>query len=108
MTTTPPTASPTSPAHTAAVTVGVVMGSNSDWDTMQHAVQILQQFGIAYEARVVSAHRMPDALFAYAEVALARRLQAIIAGAVGPAHLPGLLAANTPVPVLRVPLASKH
>ena len=112
MTTTPPTASPTSPAHTAplgaAVTVGVVMGSNSDWDTMQHAVQILQQFGIAYEARVVSAHRMPDALFDYAEMALGRGLQAIIAGAGGAAHLPGMLAAKTTVPVLGVPVASKH
>ncbi len=112
MTTTPPTASPTSPAHTAApgapVTVGVVMGSNSDWDTMQHAVQILQHFGIAYEARVVSAHRMPDALFDYAESALGRGLQAIIAGAGGAAHLPGMLAAKTTVPVLGVPVASKH
>jgi 5-(carboxyamino)imidazole ribonucleotide mutase len=112
MTTTPPTASPTSPAHTVApgtpVTVGVVMGSNSDWETMQHAVHILQQFGIAYEARVVSAHRMPDALFAYAETALGRGLQAIIAGAGGAAHLPGMLAAKTTVPVLGVPVASKH
>ena len=100
------------PAHTAApgapVTVGVVMGSNSDWETMQHAVQILQQFGVAYEARVVSAHRMPDALFAYAEAAAGRGLQAIIAGAGGAAHLPGMLAAKTCVPVLGVPVASKH
>jgi 5-(carboxyamino)imidazole ribonucleotide mutase len=112
MTTTPPTASPASPAHTAArgapVTVGVVMGSNSDWDTMQHAVHILQQFGIAYDASVVSAHRMPDALFDYAESALGRGLQAIIAGAGGAAHLPGMLAAKTTVPVLGVPVASKH
>jgi 5-(carboxyamino)imidazole ribonucleotide mutase len=104
-----------SPAHTAhtvatgaPVTVGVVMGSNSDWETMQHAVQILQQFGVAYEARVVSAHRMPDALFAYAEAAAGRGLQAIIAGAGGAAHLPGMLAAKTCVPVLGVPVASKH
>lgn len=88
--------------------VGVVMGSSSDWDTMQHAVQILQQFGIAHEARVVSAHRMPDDLFAYAEHAAGRGLQAIIAGAGGAAHLPGMLAAKTCVPVLGVPVASKH
>ena len=84
------------------------MGSSSDWDTMQHAVQILQQFGIGFEARVVSAHRMPDAMFAYAESAAARGLKAIIAGAGGAAHLPGMLAAKTTVPVLGVPVASKH
>ena len=88
--------------------VGVVMGSSSDWDTMQHAVQILQQFGVACEARVVSAHRMPDDLFTYAELAAGRGLQAIIAGAGGAAHLPGMLAAKTTVPVLGVPVASKH
>ena len=88
--------------------IGVVMGSSSDWDTMQHAVQILQQFGIGYEARVVSAHRMPDDMFAYAESALGRGLRAIIAGAGGAAHLPGMLAAKTTVPVLGVPVASKH
>jgi 5-(carboxyamino)imidazole ribonucleotide mutase len=88
--------------------VGVVMGSSSDWDTMQHAVQILQQFGVAHEASVVSAHRMPDDLFAYAEAAAGRGLQAIIAGAGGAAHLPGMLAAKTTVPVLGVPVASKH
>ena len=88
--------------------VGVVMGSSSDWDTMQHAVQILQHFGIAHDARVVSAHRMPDDLFAYAELAAGRGLQAIIAGAGGAAHLPGMLAAKTIVPVLGVPVASKH
>ena len=88
--------------------VGVVMGSSSDWETMQHAVQILQQFGVAHEARVVSAHRMPDDLFAYAEQASGRGLQAIIAGAGGAAHLPGMLAAKTIVPVLGVPVASKH
>lgn len=91
-----------------APVVGVVMGSSSDWDTMQHAVQILQQFGVAHEARVVSAHRMPDDLFAYAELAAGRGLQAIIAGAGGAAHLPGMLAAKTTVPVLGVPVASKH
>jgi 5-(carboxyamino)imidazole ribonucleotide mutase len=92
----------------ADVQVGVVMGSSSDWDTMQHAVQILEQFGVAFEARVVSAHRMPDDMFAYAEAATARGLKAIIAGAGGAAHLPGMLAAKTPVPVLGVPVASKH
>lgn len=90
------------------VQVGVVMGSNSDWDTMAQATQILQQFGIAYEARVVSAHRMPDDMFAYAEAAADRGLRAIIAGAGGAAHLPGMLAAKTTVPVLGVPVASRH
>ncbi len=84
------------------------MGSSSDWDTMQHAVHILQQFGIPYEARVVSAHRMPDDMFAYADTAVGRGLKAIIAGAGGAAHLPGMLAAKTTVPVLGVPVASKH
>ncbi|MCF8167448.1 MAG: 5-(carboxyamino)imidazole ribonucleotide mutase [Rhodoferax sp.] len=88
--------------------IGVVMGSSSDWDTMQHAVQILQQFGISHEARVVSAHRMPDDMFAYAETAVERGLRAIIAGAGGAAHLPGMLAAKTTVPVLGVPVASRH
>ena len=88
--------------------IGVVMGSSSDWDTMQHAVEILSQFGIAYEAQVVSAHRMPDDMFAYAESAAERGLQAIIAGAGGAAHLPGMLAAKTPVPVLGVPVPSRH
>ena len=90
------------------IQIGVVMGSSSDWDTMQHAVHILQQFGIAHEARVVSAHRMPDDMFAYAEAAVGRGLTAIIAGAGGAAHLPGMLAAKTTVPVLGVPVASKH
>src|SRR5438128_3590633 len=88
--------------------IGVVMGSSSDWETLQHAVQILQEFGIAHEARVVSAHRMPDDMFAYAEGAAARGLKAIIAGAGGAAHLPGMLAAKTTVPVLGVPVASRH
>ncbi|MBP6780411.1 MAG: 5-(carboxyamino)imidazole ribonucleotide mutase [Ottowia sp.] len=88
--------------------VGVVMGSSSDWDTMQHAVQILEQFGVPHEARVVSAHRMPDDMFAYAEAAAGRGLKAIIAGAGGAAHLPGMLAAKTVVPVLGVPVASRH
>ena len=108
MTTSRTPASAHTPAPGARVSVGVVMGSNSDWETMQHAVQILQHFGVAYEARVVSAHRMPDALFAYAEAAAGRGLQAIIAGAGGAAHLPGMLAAKTCVPVLGVPVASKH
>jgi 5-(carboxyamino)imidazole ribonucleotide mutase len=90
------------------IQIGVVMGSSSDWDTMQHAVHILQQFGIAHEARVLSAHRMPDDMFAYAEAAVGRGLMAIIAGAGGAAHLPGMLAAKTTVPVLGVPVASKH
>ena len=87
--------------------IGVVMGSSSDWDTMQHAVQILQQFGIAHDARVVSAHRMPDDMFAYAQSAAERGLQAIIAGAGGAAHLPGMIAAKTVVPVLGVPVQTK-
>jgi 5-(carboxyamino)imidazole ribonucleotide mutase len=87
--------------------IGVVMGSSSDWDTMQHAVQILQQFGIPHDARVVSAHRMPDDMFTYAETAAARGLQAIIAGAGGAAHLPGMIAAKTVVPVLGVPVQTK-
>ncbi|HQC86693.1 MAG TPA: 5-(carboxyamino)imidazole ribonucleotide mutase, partial [Rhodoferax sp.] len=89
------------------IQIGVVMGSSSDWDTMQHAVQILQQFGIGFEAKVVSAHRMPDDMFAYAESAAQRGLKAIIAGAGGAAHLPGMLAAKTTVPVLGVPVQSK-
>jgi 5-(carboxyamino)imidazole ribonucleotide mutase len=90
------------------ICIGVVMGSSSDWDTMQHAVMILRQFDIAHEARVVSAHRMPDDLFAYAEAAAGLGLRAIIAGAGGAAHLPGMLAAKTTVPVLGVPVASRH
>ena len=90
------------------IQIGVVMGSSSDWDTMQHAVAILQQFGIAFEAQVVSAHRMPDDMFRYAEAAAERGLKAIIAGAGGATHLPGMIAAKTPVPVLGVPVASRH
>lgn len=92
----------------SSVQIGVVMGSSSDWDTLQHAVQILQEFGVGHEARVVSAHRMPDDMFAYAAGAAARGLVAIIAGAGGAAHLPGMLAAKTTVPVLGVPVPSKH
>ena len=88
--------------------VGVIMGSSSDWDTMQHATQILDEFGVNHEARVVSAHRMPDDMFAYAESAAQRGLQAIIAGAGGAAHLPGMVAAKTTVPVLGVPVPSRH
>ena len=91
-----------------SIQIGVVMGSSSDWETMQHAVAILQQFGIAHEAQVVSAHRMPDDMFAYAEAAAGRGLKAIIAGAGGAAHLPGMIAAKTVVPVLGVPVASRH
>jgi 5-(carboxyamino)imidazole ribonucleotide mutase len=92
----------------AAPSVGLVMGSDSDWDVMQHAARELDAFGVAYEARVVSAHRTPDAMFAYAEEALARGLRAIIAGAGGAAHLPGMLAAKTTVPVLGVPVPSRY
>ncbi len=88
--------------------VGVVMGSSSDWDIMRQAAQILTDFGIPFEAKVVSAHRMPDEMFDYAEQAHARGLKAIIAGAGGAAHLPGMLAAKTTVPVLGVPVPSKH
>lgn len=87
--------------------VGIVMGSDSDWPTMQAAAVMLKEFGISFEARVVSAHRTPDLLFEYAEMAGARGLQAIIAGAGGAAHLPGMLAAKTVVPVLGVPVQSK-
>jgi len=89
------------------ISVGVVMGSDSDWPTMQAAAVILKDFGVAFEARVVSAHRTPDLLFEYAETASARGLKAIIAGAGGAAHLPGMLAAKTTVPVLGVPVQSK-
>ena len=92
----------------APTVVGVVMGSSSDWDTLRVATEILAEFGVPHEARVVSAHRMPDAMFAYAEAAVGRGLKAIIAGAGGAAHLPGMLAAKTTVPVLGVPVASRH
>ncbi len=93
--------------QTKQIRVGLVMGSKSDWDTMQHAAAILQQFDIAHEQKVVSAHRTPDLLFEYAEQAEVRGLQAIIAGAGGAAHLPGMLAAKTAVPILGVPVQSK-
>ena len=88
--------------------VGVVMGSDSDWDIMRHAAAQLDAFGIGYEARVVSAHRMPDDMFEYAEDALPRGLRCIIAGAGGAAHLPGMLASKTTVPVLGVPVPSRY
>jgi len=88
--------------------IGIVMGSSSDWETMKQAAEILTEFSVPFEARVVSAHRMPDEMFAYAEAAADRGLKAIIAGAGGAAHLPGMLAAKTTVPVLGVPVASRH
>ncbi|HXC60967.1 MAG TPA: 5-(carboxyamino)imidazole ribonucleotide mutase [Steroidobacteraceae bacterium] len=87
--------------------VGIIMGSASDWETLQPAAELLEQLGIAHEVRVVSAHRTPDLLFEYAAAAEARGLKAIIAGAGGAAHLPGMTAAKTRVPVLGVPVASK-
>ena len=88
--------------------LAIVMGSSSDWETLRHAAEVLDQFQIPYDKRVVSAHRMPDEMFAYAEQAAGRGIRAIIAGAGGAAHLPGMLAAKTLVPVLGVPVASKH
>ncbi len=88
--------------------IGIIMGSNSDWPVMRHAAQFLEQFGITYEARVVSAHRTPDLMFEYAETARERGIQAIIAGAGGAAHLPGMVAAKTTLPVLGVPVPSKY
>ena len=88
--------------------VGVVMGSDSDWETMQHAVRRLEELGVPFETRVVSAHRTPDLLFRYAEEAAGRGLKCIIAGAGGAAHLPGMLAAKTALPVFGVPVPSKH
>ena len=92
----------------AAPQIGLVMGSESDWDVMKHAAMQLDGFGVAYEARVLSAHRMPDEMFEYAEDAGPRGLRAIIAGAGGAAHLPGMLAAKTTVPILGVPVPSKY
>ena len=96
------------PRKQDAPQVGVVMGSDSDWDVMQHAAAQLASFDIAHETRVVSAHRMPDDMFAYAESAASRGLACIIAGAGGAAHLPGMLAAKTILPVLGVPIPSKY
>jgi 5-(carboxyamino)imidazole ribonucleotide mutase len=88
--------------------VGVVMGSQSDWEVMQHSARVLKDFGVAFETRVVSAHRTPDTMFEYAEGARARGLACIIAGAGGAAHLPGMIASKTTLPVLGVPVPSKH
>jgi 5-(carboxyamino)imidazole ribonucleotide mutase len=88
--------------------IGVLMGSTSDWDVMQHACEVLREFGVRFETRVISAHRTPDEMFAYAEEARARGLKAIIAGAGGAAHLPGMLASKTLIPVLGVPIPSKY
>ena len=88
--------------------VGVVMGSQSDWDVMQHTVKVLKEFGVPHEARVVSAHRTPDMMAEYAETARERGLQCIIAGAGGAAHLPGMIASMTTLPVLGVPVPSRH
>ncbi|MEW9899567.1 5-(carboxyamino)imidazole ribonucleotide mutase [Chitinivorax sp. PXF-14] len=90
------------------IQVGIVMGSNSDWEVMQNAAKVLKEFGVEFEARVVSAHRTPDLLYQYAETAQDRGIKAIIAGAGGAAHLPGMLAAKTIVPVLGVPVPSKY
>lgn len=95
-------------AQTATPLVGVIMGSSSDWEVMQHAVAMLKDFDIPHEAQVISAHRMPDRMFEYAETARQRGLRAIIAGAGGAAHLPGMVAAKTVVPVLGVPVPSKY
>ena len=92
----------------SSIKVGVVMGSSSDWEVMQHAALSLQKLGIAYEARVVSAHRTPELMFDYAKQAAGRGLHCIIAGAGGAAHLPGMLAAITQLPVLGVPVPSRH
>ena len=102
-----PDAARSDAARSDAVRVGIVMGSRSDWETMQHAAARLEALGVAHEVRVVSAHRTPDVLFEYAASAQSRGLRAIIAGAGGAAHLPGMLAAKTPVPVLGVPVQSK-
>jgi len=88
--------------------VGVVMGSQSDWDVMQHAARVLKDFGVPFESQVVSAHRTPDKMFEYAQSARARGLQCIIAGAGGAAHLPGMIASKTTLPVLGVPVPSRH
>ncbi len=90
------------------VKIGIIMGSNSDWVVMEHAARMLEQFGVAYEAKVVSAHRTPDLMFEYAKSAQQRGLQVIIAGAGGAAHLPGMVASQTTLPVLGVPVPSKY
>ncbi|MGB2818819.1 MAG: 5-(carboxyamino)imidazole ribonucleotide mutase [Burkholderiaceae bacterium] len=95
-------------SRSGSASIGVVMGSNSDWDVMQHACTILKEFGVSFEAKVLSAHRMPDEMFAYADSARERGLKAIIAGAGGAAHLPGMLASKTVIPVCGVPIPSKY
>lgn len=95
-------------APPGSTAVGIVMGSASDWETMRHAAELLDEFGLPYDKQVLSAHRMPDDMFRYAEQAQARGLRAIIAGAGGAAHLPGMLAAKTTVPVLGVPVAGRQ
>lgn len=95
-------------AQAAAPMVGIIMGSSSDWDIMKHAVAILDEFGVAHEMRVVSAHRMPLDMVDYGSMAVERGLRAIIAGAGGAAHLPGMMAALTPVPVYGVPVPSRY
>jgi 5-(carboxyamino)imidazole ribonucleotide mutase len=92
---------------TEKVLVGIIMGSQSDWETMKHAADVLERLGVAHETQVVSAHRTPDRMFEYAEQAADRGLQVIIAGAGGAAHLPGMVAAKTVVPVLGVPVQSR-
>jgi 5-(carboxyamino)imidazole ribonucleotide mutase len=96
------------PSASAGATVGIVMGSDSDWETMRRAAEVLREFGVPFEPRVVSAHRTPRLLYEYAESAAARGIACIIAGAGGAAHLPGMLAAMTIIPVLGVPVASRH
>ena len=90
------------------IQVGIIMGSDSDWPVMRQAANFLEEFGVGYEARVVSAHRTPDLMFEYAETARIRGIKAIVAGAGGAAHLPGMVAAKTTVPVLGVPVPSKY
>ncbi len=101
-------AQPSRNAVAGGVTIGIVMGSDSDWETMRHAAEVLREFGVPFESRVVSAHRTPRLLCEYAECAEVRGIACIIAGAGGAAHLPGMLAAMTIVPVLGVPVASRH
>jgi 5-(carboxyamino)imidazole ribonucleotide mutase len=101
-------ADPSAPSASAAPLVAVVMGSSSDWPILKAAAAVLDEFGVPYEARVISAHRMPDDMFRFAEAAQGRGLVAVIAGAGGAAHLPGMLAAKTTVPVLGVPVPSRH
>lgn len=98
----------TAPQNSTTPTIGILMGSSSDWPIMQQAAQMLEQFGVPYEARVVSAHRMPDDMFDYAEKAHGRGIRAIIAGAGGAAHLPGMLASKTIVPIFGVPVPTKN